>query len=70
MKKLAKELECLEQDIQTLTQISRLMKTLHFPKGSLEDALNDLDSSLRKQLLDRQGADSQLSELELNITTQ
>ncbi|KAL7632553.1 UNVERIFIED_CONTAM: hypothetical protein RMT77_017120 [Armadillidium vulgare] len=70
MKKLAKELECLEQDIQTLSQISRLMKTLHFPKGSLEDALNDLDSSLRKQLLDRQGADSQLSELELNITTQ
>ena len=47
-----------------------MAKTLHFPRGNFDESLQDLQNSLRKQLIDRQGADSQLSELELNITTQ
>lgn len=70
MKKLVKEMESLEQDLQTMTQISSLVKSLYFPRSNLEDALHDHESSLKKQLIDRQGSDSQLSELELNITTQ
>ena len=67
---MVKETEALEQDLQTVLQISQLAKTLHFPKGNFDESLQDLENSLRKQLLDRQGADSQLSELELNMTTQ
>ncbi|XP_066963606.1 rho guanine nucleotide exchange factor 17-like [Macrobrachium rosenbergii] len=70
MKKLVREVETLDEDRQTLQHISKLTKSLHCPKGPLEEVLTEMISTNQKQLEERQGADSRLMELELTITTQ
>lgn len=72
MKKLMREMETLKEDLQTLHQISKLTKTLRCPRGIIEDSVQDMIAQVQKQLIERHGAgaDSQLLELELTVTTQ
>ncbi|XP_042237395.1 rho guanine nucleotide exchange factor 17-like isoform X2 [Homarus americanus] len=70
VKKLVRELETLQEDLQTLEHISKLTKTLRCPRGPMEDSVQDMITQVQKQLAERHGADSQLMELELTITTQ
>ncbi|XP_071525862.1 uncharacterized protein [Panulirus ornatus] len=70
VKKLVREMETLQEDLQTLQDISKLTKTLHCPRGTMEETVQDMIAQVQKQLAERHGADSQLMELELTITTQ
>ncbi|KAK3872868.1 hypothetical protein Pcinc_022083 [Petrolisthes cinctipes] len=70
MKKLVREMETLQEDLQTLQHISKLTKALRCPRGPMEEAVQDMIAQVQKQLAERHGADSQLMELELTITTQ
>ena len=70
MKKLAREIEALKEDLKTLQYISKLSKTLRCPRGSMDEVIQDMITQVQKQLTERQETDSQLMELELTITTQ
>uniref|UniRef100_A0A6A7FTN7 Rho guanine nucleotide exchange factor 17 isoform X3 n=1 Tax=Hirondellea gigas TaxID=1518452 RepID=A0A6A7FTN7_9CRUS len=70
VKKLLKEIEGLESDLQTVQRMGGLYRSLRTPRSCLEDALHEAEAAVRKGLADRQGADSLLNEVELTITTQ
>ena len=70
MKKLLKEIEGLERDLQTVQHMGTLYRSLNNPRGGLEESLHEAESAVRKSLADRQGADSLLNEIELTISTQ
>ncbi|KAK8749646.1 hypothetical protein OTU49_015465 [Cherax quadricarinatus] len=70
VKKLVREMETLQEDLKTLQYISKLSKTLRCPRGPLEESVQEMLAQVQKQLAERHGADSQLMELELTITTQ
>ncbi|XP_045130867.1 uncharacterized protein LOC123515974 [Portunus trituberculatus] len=70
MKKLAREIEALKEDLKTLQYISKLSKTLRCSRGSMDEVIQDMITQVQKQLTERQETDSQLMELELTITTQ
>lgn len=70
MKKLAREIEALKEDLKTLQYISKLSKTLRCPRGSMDEVIQDMITQVQKQLTERQETDSQLMELELTVTTQ
>lgn len=63
-------METLQEDLQTLQDISKLTKTLRCPRGTMEETVQDMIAQVQKQLDERHGADSQLMELELTFTTQ
>lgn len=70
VKKLVREMETLQEDLRTLQHISELSKTLRCPRGPLEESVQEMLAQAQKQLAERHGANSQLMELELTITTQ
>ncbi|XP_018013891.1 rho guanine nucleotide exchange factor 17 [Hyalella azteca] len=70
IKKLLKEIENLEEDLQTVQRMAGFSRALHTPRPSVEEALHDAENAVRKQLSERQGPDSILNEVELTITTQ
>lgn len=66
---MLKEMEQLNADVSTLSQMAELVTTLHCPHSQLEENIREMLSALNKQLVDRHAADSQLSFLELMINT-
>ncbi|XP_024217361.1 rho guanine nucleotide exchange factor 17 isoform X2 [Halyomorpha halys] len=69
VRKLLKEMEQLSADVGTLSQMSELCANLHCPHSQLEESVRDMLAALNRQLCERHSADSQLSHLDLNITT-
>ncbi|XP_073986302.1 rho guanine nucleotide exchange factor 17 isoform X2 [Rhodnius prolixus] len=69
IRKMLKEMEQLNADVSTLSQMAELVTTLHCPHSQLEENIREMLSALNKQLVDRHAADSQLSFLELMINT-
>ena len=70
VKKLWKDIEGLEKDLQTIHRMRNLYKSLNNSRGGLDEALHEAEAAIRKSLTDRQGADSLLNEIELTISTQ
>lgn len=70
MKKLAREIETLNDDLKTLNYIAKLVKTLKCPRGSMDEVIQEMIAHVQKQLAERQEPDSQPLELELTVTTQ
>ncbi|XP_050727403.1 uncharacterized protein LOC127004096 isoform X2 [Eriocheir sinensis] len=70
MKKLAREIETLNDDLKTLNHIAKLSKSLKCPRGSMDEVIQDMIAQVQKQLSERQEPDSQPLELELTVTTQ
>jgi Rho guanine nucleotide exchange factor 17 len=62
-----KEIEHLSEDCNKLQEISDLTSTLRCPHQMLEDSIRDLQSTVQRQLVERQANDSQLNVLELNL---
>ncbi|XP_024084629.1 rho guanine nucleotide exchange factor 17 isoform X2 [Cimex lectularius] len=69
VRKMLKEMEQLNSDVSTLSQMAELVTTLHCPHSQLEENVREMLSALNKQLTERHAADSQLSYLELTINT-
>ncbi|KAF2365474.1 Dbl (DH) domain [Trinorchestia longiramus] len=70
VKKLLKEIENLEEDLQTVQRMVGFSRSLHSPRPCIDEALHEAEAAVRKQLSERQGPDSILNEVELTITTQ
>ncbi|CAA9999431.1 unnamed protein product [Nesidiocoris tenuis] len=69
VRKMLKEMEQLNADVSTLSQMAELVTSLHCPHSQLEENIREMLSALNNQLTERHAADSQLSYLELNINT-
>ncbi|KAF6212697.1 hypothetical protein GE061_013223 [Apolygus lucorum] len=69
VRKMLKEMEQLNADVSTLSQMAELVTTLHCPHSQLEENVREMLGALNNQLTERHAADSQLSYLELNINT-
>lgn len=69
VRRMLKEMEQLSSDVSTLSQMSELCGTLHCPHSQLEETVRDMLAALNRQLSERHSADSQLSHLELSVTT-
>lgn len=69
VRRMLKEMEQLNSDVNTLSQMSELCGSLHCPHSHLEETVHEMLTALNRQLADRHSADSQLSHLELSITT-
>lgn len=66
---MLKEMEQLSSDVTTLSQMSELCGSLHCPHSHLEETVREMLTALNRQLAERHAADSQLSHLDLSITT-
>ncbi|GFG38293.1 hypothetical protein Cfor_08933, partial [Coptotermes formosanus] len=70
LRRLLNEMENLAEDVAALNQINDLTASLHCPHGQLEEVVREMLLSVNKQLAERQTSDSQLSYLELTLSTQ
>ncbi|XP_021921500.1 rho guanine nucleotide exchange factor 17 isoform X2 [Zootermopsis nevadensis] len=70
LRRMLNEMENLAEDVTILNQINDLIMSLHCPHGQLEEVIREMLSSVNKQLIERQTSDSQLSYLELTLSTQ
>lgn len=70
LRRMLNEMENLAEDVAILNQINDLIMSLHCPHGQLEEVIREMLSSVNKQLIERQTSDSQLSYLELTLSTQ
>lgn len=66
---MMKEMEFLSEDVNTLSQMSDLVSTLHCPHSQIEENIREMLSALNKQLNERHISESQLSYLELALNT-
>ncbi|KAG5892280.1 hypothetical protein JTB14_036246 [Gonioctena quinquepunctata] len=69
LKQIMIEVDNLTEDISVLNQLNELAWSLHCSHTQLDEILRDMTASLTKQLTDQQNSDSQLSCLELTIST-
>ena len=69
LRQMIMEIENLTEDISTLNQINDLAWSLHCPHGQLDEIIKEMVSNVNKQLVDQQNSDSQLSCLDLTIST-
>ncbi|XP_054715592.1 rho guanine nucleotide exchange factor 17-like [Uloborus diversus] len=65
VRKFLKEISSLENDIATVSKMGDLVSTLSCPHQNIEDAVKDLQTTLSKQLSEKQASSSQLMSLEL-----
>jgi hypothetical protein len=70
LRRMLNEMENLAEDVAILNQINDLTMSLHCQHGQLEEVVREMLSSVNKQLIERQTSDSQLSYLELTLSTQ
>lgn len=69
LRQMMVELENLTEDISILNQINDLSFTLHCSHSSLDEVVRDMLTNLNKQLMEQQNSDTQLSCLDLQLTT-
>nr|XP_023013430.1 rho guanine nucleotide exchange factor 17 isoform X2 [Leptinotarsa decemlineata] len=69
LKQIMIEVDNLTEDISVLNQVSDLAWSLHCNHVQLDDVIKEMMSNLTKQLTEQQNSDSQLSCLELTIST-
>ncbi|XP_056646347.1 rho guanine nucleotide exchange factor 17 [Diorhabda sublineata] len=63
------EVDNLTEDISILNQINELTWSLHYNHTHLDEVVKEMLASLNKQLNEQQNSDSQLSRLDLTIST-
>ncbi|XP_076245903.1 rho guanine nucleotide exchange factor 17 isoform X2 [Calliopsis andreniformis] len=69
LRRMAREVDHLREDCETLTQLQELASTLHGAKQQLEELIKDMLGQTQRQLAER-NAHSQLACLELTLNTQ
>lgn len=69
LRRMMKEMEFLSEDVNTLSQMSDLVSSLHCPHSQLEETIREMLGALNKQLSERHISESQLSYLELALST-
>ncbi|XP_065202410.1 rho guanine nucleotide exchange factor osg-1 isoform X2 [Planococcus citri] len=69
LRRIMKEMEFLSEDVNTLSQMSDLVSSLHCPHSQLEESIREMLGALNKQLNERHISESQLSYLELALST-
>lgn len=69
LKQMMVEIENLTEDVSVLNQINELTWTLHCTHHALDEVIKDMFEKLNKQLVEQQNSDSQLSCLDLTLST-
>lgn len=70
VRRLAKEFDNLEDDMNTLNQIADLVITLHTAHPGLDETLKEYQQTIQRQLSEKQAVfESQLATVDLAVTT-
>lgn len=64
------EIENLKEDLSVLNQINEMSLNLHCNHGQLNEVIKEMLSTANKHLSEQQAFESQLSYLDLNLTSQ
>lgn len=67
---MAREVDHLQEDCATLSQIQELAVKIHGNKTQLEDVIKDMLYQTQRQLTERNAAQSELASLELALNAQ